>query len=101
MDMCIHDDVDVRMFVNYMDMLLYEHALCRWIMSMLLWDDSLGGELLSFGQGMFCLLSGEDFKHYVVIILICCVMHYYVIFVDERCKLQFEHGGLVTCSESD
>lgn len=38
-------------------------------------DDSLEGELLSLGQCMFCLLSGGDFKHYVVVALMFYDMH--------------------------
>lgn len=38
-------------------------------------DDSSGGELLSLGQCMFYFLSGEDFKHHVVVALTCCNMH--------------------------
>lgn len=76
MEICIHNDDVVISFLNYDDdMLLYEHDWCRWIMSMLLWDASSRGELLSLDQCMFCLLSGGDFKYYVVVALACCDMH--------------------------
>lgn len=66
---------------------------------MLLWDNSSGGELLSLSQCKFCLLSGGDFKYYVVVALMCIDIHYHVIVVDERGKLQSEQGGLMTCPE--
>ena len=76
MKICESDnDVVLNIVSCDIDMLLYEHDLYRWIMIMLLWDDSSGGELLSLGQCMFCLLSGGDFKHYVVVALTCCDMH--------------------------
>lgn len=63
-------------FVNRDDnMLFYEHELCCWIIIMLLWDYSSGWELLSLGQCIFSLLSGGDFKHYIVVALMCCDMH--------------------------
>lgn len=46
----LFDDDGMLIFVNCDDgMLLYEHELCHWIMSIFLWDDSSGGELLSLG----------------------------------------------------
>lgn len=48
LDMCAIDDDIVLLVVNYKDgMLFYEHNLCCGMMSMLLWDDSSGRELLS------------------------------------------------------
>lgn len=76
MDMCIHDDDVVITSVNYDDdTLLYEHEICCWTMIMLLRDDSSGGELLSLSQCIFCLLSGGNFKHYVIVAFMCCDMH--------------------------
>lgn len=76
LDMCIIGDDVVLLVVNHDDdIMLYAHDLCCWIVIMLLWDDSPKGELLSSGQCIFCLLSGGDFKHYVVAALTCCDIH--------------------------
>lgn len=59
----IYDNI-VLLDVNYDDdMLLYEHDFCCWMLSMLLFDDSSGGELLSLSQYIYYLLSGGEFKH--------------------------------------
>lgn len=88
MDMSIHDDDVVIIYVNYDDdMLLYEHELYRWIISMFLWDDSSGGELLSLGQFIFVYywegaLNIRLLLHWRVV---TCI--HFIVVVDERCKL--------------